>query len=166
MSHSNRNFVVAYVLLVGLPLLGLAGVLKSGHSLIAPISVDGVWKIEADARPFASPSCDQIASSFAAGSAVISQSGKSLVLTFGNSAKTVASATLEGKTLTAAFVPVRDASRDSRCGDQLITLTATVDPGVEPRSLSGVLAVNGCPSCAPWEFRAVRQPRAPSGGMR
>jgi hypothetical protein len=170
MSHTSRNFVVAYVLLVGLPLLGLAGVLKSGRSLVAPISVDGVWKIEADASRLssqsASQSCDETVSSFAAGSVAISQSGKSLVLTFSDSSKTVASGVLEGKSLTASFVPARDASRDNRCGDQLITLAAVIDPRVEPRSLNGVLSVNGCSSCAPLEFRAVRQPRAPSGGMR
>jgi hypothetical protein len=46
MSHTNRNFVVAYTLLVGLPLLGLAGVLRSGRNITAPISIDGTWKIE------------------------------------------------------------------------------------------------------------------------
>jgi hypothetical protein len=174
MSHTSRNFVVAYVLLVALPLLGLAGVLKSGRSLVAPISVDGIWKIEAEAgrlsspspSPSPSPSCDQTVSSLAAGSLVISQSGKGLVLTFSNGSKTVASGVLDGKSLTASFVPARDASRDNRCGDQLITLAAVIDPRIEPRSLNGVLSVNGCPSCAPLEFRAVRQPRAPSGGMR
>jgi hypothetical protein len=170
MSHTSRNFVVAYVLLVGLPLLGLAGVLKNGRSLVAPISVDGVWKIEAEASRIgsqsASQSCDMTVSSLAAGSVAISQSGKSLVLTFSDGSKTVASGVLEGKNLTASFVPARDASRDNRCGDQLMTLAAVIDPRVEPRSLNGVLSVNGCPSCAPLEFRAVRQPRAPSGGMR
>jgi hypothetical protein len=170
MSHTSRNFVVAYVLLVGLPLLGLAGVLKSGRSLVAPISVDGVWKIEAEASRLDSQSalqsCDKTVSSFAAGSVAISQSGKSLVLSFSNGSKTVASGVLEGKSLTASFVPAQDASRDNRCGDQLITLAAVIDPRVEPRSLNGVLSVNGCPSCVPLKFRAVRQPRAPSGGMR
>ena len=170
MSHTNRNFVVAYVLLVGLPLLGLAGVLKSGRSLVAPISVDGTWKIEAGAShvgsPSASQSCDKTVASLAAGSLGISQSGKSLVLTFNGGSKAVASGALEGKNLSASFVPSRDASSDNHCGDQPITLAATIDPQVEPRSLSGVLSVNGCASCVPLEFRAVRQPRAPSGGMR
>lgn len=174
MPHTSRNFVVAYVLLVGLPLLGLAGVLKSGRSLVAPISVDGVWKIDADAGRLgaqstsqtASQSCDKTVASLAAGSLGISQSGKSLVLTFNNGSKAVASGALEGKSISASFMLSRDASSDNHCGDQPITLAATIDPLVEPRSLSGVLSVNGCPSCTPLEFRAVRQPRAPSGGMR
>jgi hypothetical protein len=170
MSRTNRNFVVAYVLLVGLPLLGLAGVLKSGRSLVAPISVDGIWKIEAGASrlssALASQSCDKTVASLAVGSLGISQSGKSLVLTFSGGSKAVASGALEGKNLSASFVPARDASPDNRCGDQLITLAATIDAQVEPRSLSGVLSVNGCASCVPLEFRAVRQPRTPTGGMR
>jgi len=163
MSHTNRNFVVAYILLVGLPLLGLAGVLRSGRSLTAPISVDGVWKIETDAGHLAALSCDKSVTGFS--SVVISQSGKSLVLTLNNSSKTTASGTLEGKSLKASVVPARDPSGKSACqGDQPLTLTATVDPNTEPRSLTGLLSVNGCPSCVPLPFHAVRQPRAVGGG--
>jgi hypothetical protein len=163
MSHRSRNFVVAYILLVGLPLLGLAGVLRSGRKLTAPISVDGVWKIEADAGRLAVPSCDKPASAFS--SVVISQSGKSLVLTFNNAARTVSSGGLEGKNLKASVVPVRDLSDKGGCGDdQAVMLTATVDPNTEPRSMTGLLSVNACPSCVPVKFHAVRQPRAAGGG--
>lgn len=170
MSHTSRNFVVAYVLLVGLPLLGLAGVLKSGRSLVAPISVDGIWKIEAEAGRLgsqsASQSCEKTAAPFAAGSIAISQSGKNLVLTFDNGSKVVASGAIEGKTISASFAPARDTSSDNSCGDRPITFVATIDPRTEPRSLSAVLSVKDCASCVPLEFRAVRQPRTPSGGMR
>jgi hypothetical protein len=162
MSHTSRNFVVAYILLVGLPLLGLAGVLRSGRSLTAPISVDGVWKIETDAGRTTALSCDKPASAFS--SVVISQSGKSLVLTFNNASKTVSSGVLEGKSLRASGVPVRDLSSNG-CGDnQPLTVTATVDPITEPRSMTGVLSVDACPSCVPVKFHAVRQPRAAGGG--
>jgi hypothetical protein len=163
MSHTNRNFVVAYVLLVGLPLIGLAGVLKTGRGLTAPISVDGVWKIDADASRFAAQPCAKTASSLVNASFVISQSGKSLVLTFNNASKTVTSGAIEGKTLTASIVPARD-SGDTGCGDQPLALTATVDPKTEPKSLTGMLSVNGCASCTPLEFHALRQPRGPTGG--
>jgi hypothetical protein len=163
MPHTSRNFVVAYILLVGLPLLGLAGVLRSGRSLIAPISVDGVWKIETDAGRLAVASCDKPASAFS--SMVISQSGKGFVLTVNNGSKTVSSGVLEGKSLRASVVPVRDLSSKSGCGDdQPFALTATVDPNTEPRSMTGLLSVNGCPSCVPVKFHAVRQPRAAGGG--
>src|SRR5712691_211038 len=156
MSHTSRNFVVAYILLVGLPLLGLAGVLRTGRNRIAPISVDGVWKIETDAGRLAALSCNKSASAFS--SVVISQSGKSLALTFNNPTKISALATLEGKSLKATIVPARDASGKSGCeDDQPLMLTATVDPNTEPRSLTGVISMNGCPSCSPLEFHAARQ---------
>ncbi len=163
MSHTSRNFVVAYILLVGLPLLGLAGVLRTGRTLTAPISVDGVWKIEAVANSVNPQGCAEVASSLANTSAVISQSGKSLVLTFNGPAKTVASGSIGSKTLTASINPAPDSS--SGCsGDQGVSLTATVDPKSEPRVLTGVLSVNGCASCAPIPFHAVRQPRMLAGG--
>ncbi len=38
MSKTSRNFVVAYVLLVGIPILALVGMLRWGNSLTAPVS--------------------------------------------------------------------------------------------------------------------------------
>jgi|CZKD01.1.fsa_nt_gi hypothetical protein len=163
MSHTSRNFVVAYVLLVGLPLLGLAGVLRTGRTLVAPISVDGVWKIEADASRLSGGPCSKTLASLSNTSVGISQSGKNLVLTFNNPSKTAASGTLDEKNLKASIVPVRDSLSD--CGaDQSLALTATVDPKSEPRSLTGVLMVSGCSSCTPVEFHATRQTRSSAGG--
>jgi hypothetical protein len=164
MSRTSRNFVVAYILLVGLPLLGLAGVLRSGRSLTAPISVDGVWKFDADANSVSPQGCAKVASSLASTSAVISQSGKSLVLMFNGPSKIVASGSIEGKSLTAAINPEPDSLGAVCSGDQTVSFTATVDPKSEPRALTGVLSVNGCPSCAPIPFHAVRQPRVAAGG--
>jgi hypothetical protein len=163
MSHTNRNFVMAYILLVGLPLLGLAGVLRSGRSLVAPISVDGVWRIEPDTSHLIVQACAKSAAALSASSVVISQSGKSLVLAFNNAAKTVASGTLDGANLKVSLAPSRDSSSEAGC-DQGVVLAATVDPKTEPRALTGVLSVAGCPSCAPIEFHALRQPRGANGG--
>jgi hypothetical protein len=163
MSHTSRNFVVAYVLLVGLPLVGLAGVLRAGRTLVAPISVDGVWKIEVDASRLPGQPCANSVSSLSSTSVVISQSGRNLVLSFNNPVKTVASGELDGKSLKASIAPGKDPS--SECGaDQSVVLTASVDPKSEPRSLTGVLTVSGCPSCTPVEFHATRQPRSSAGG--
>src|SRR5208283_757233 len=46
MSRTNRNFVFAYTFLVILPLAGLAGILKTGRNLTAPVSIDGVWILQ------------------------------------------------------------------------------------------------------------------------
>jgi hypothetical protein len=162
MSHTNRNFVIAYILLVGLPLAGLAGVLRSGRSLTAPISVDGSWKLEADSIHSSGQSCDKALSSLSPSSFSISQSGKSLMLTLNNPAKTTAEGSLEGKVVKAQ-VGTTDSSTAGCTAGQPLLLMATVDPKSEPRSLAGVLSVNGCSSCGSVEFRAVRQPKIPSG---
>ncbi len=163
-SHTNRNFVIAYILLVGLPLLGLVGILKSGRRLAAPFSVDGDWKIESS-HPAVS-SCGNFLSSVSNAPLSISQSGKSLVVTLRGGTKTT-TGTLDGKTVRAQFAgTVRsgtDKSGAAECGDGSLTLAATLDPLAEPRTLSGTLSIEGCGSCAPLEFRAVKQPRSPGG---
>jgi len=174
-SHSNRNFVLAYILLVALPILGLVAVLKSGRTLTAPFSVDGAWKIESGAghfsaspvspSPIAAEPCADFFSSVSNAPLSISQSGKTLVVTLSD-AKT-ATGTLDGTAIKAQFSGLgadKDKSEAAQCGDGL-TLTATLDPQAEPRTLSGRLSVEGCAACAPVEFRAVRQPR-PAGGTR
>jgi len=160
MSHTSRNFVIAYILLVGLPLLGLAGVLRSGRALTAPFSVDGAWKIEVKANQFSALPCADFFSSISKAPVSISQSGKSLVIGL-NSGKT-ATGTLDGKTVRAQFTGT-DKSGAAECGDGGLTLTASLDPLAQPRTLSGTLAVNGCGSCAPLGFHAVKQPRSAGG---
>jgi hypothetical protein len=172
-SHANRNFVIAYVFLVGLPLLGLAGILKSGRGLSAPFSVDGAWKIESPGNPPASSQpCSNFLSSISNTPFSISQSGKELVITLSGAtadgAARATTGTLEGKTVKAQFAGNEIAKADKtgavECGDRSLTLTATLDPLAEPRVLSGTLAIEGCTSCA-LDFRAARQPRS-AGGTR
>ncbi|HYM78946.1 MAG TPA: hypothetical protein VE377_23435 [Candidatus Dormibacteraeota bacterium] len=159
MSSTNRRFIVAYILLVGLPLVGLAGVLKTGRALNAPISIDGVWKLDAPASHPVSQSCDQAVSALLASSLLVSQSGKSLALTFNGASKTAFSGELEGRNIKASIGPV------SGCvNEQPVMLAASVDPKSEPKLLTGSLTVSNCASCSPVEFRAVRQPRPQSAG--
>jgi hypothetical protein len=161
MSHSNRNFVIAYILLVGLPLLGLVGVLRSGRSLTAPFSVDGAWKFDVGAAHLSAAPCGDFLSAVSNSPVSISQSGASLVIGLGGKTTT---GTLAGKTIKAQFAGAENPNaRD--CKDRTLALTATLDPLTEPRTLSGKLSVEGCDSCAPVEFHAVRQPR-PAGGTR
>lgn len=157
MSHANRNFVIAYIALVGLPVAALVGVLKSGRTLTAPFSVDGAWKIQAVFNPAPSV-CSNFFSSVSDLSLAISQSGKSLVVSLNGGSKTT-SGTLDGKTLTAQFAGTDGAAN---CSDRPLTLTATLDPHSDPRTLSGKLSLNNCTQCS-LEFRAVRQPRAAAG---
>ena len=157
MSRTNRNFIIAYVLLVGLPLLGLAGVLRAGRSLSAPASIDGTWKLAAAEKGESHQPCTLAISSLTNSSLMISQSGKGLELEFDNSLKTKATGTLEGKTLMVPVTLTPQPHSAVGCADtQPLILRATLDPDSEPKSLTGVISVDGCPTCAPMSFRAVR----------
>ena len=158
MAHTNRNFVIAYILLVGVPLLALAGVLKSGRRLNAPFSVDGAWKMDAKTAHASATPYGDFLSSISNSPVSISQSGTSLVIGLGGKTTT---GTLYGKTIKAQFVGTNPNATD--CSDRSLALTATLDPLTEPRTLRGRVSVEGCASCAPVEFRAVKQPR-PTGG--
>jgi hypothetical protein len=163
MSKTSRNFVIAYVLLVGLPIVGLVGVLKSGRNLSAPISVDGVWQLQANSAQLASLPCGKALGDSSNTTLSISQSGKNFSLGFGtinpsDGSRSVASGVIEGTRLRASLPAARAASAaDGGCvqGREL-TLVATVNPKADPRSLAGTLSINDCPSCAPVEFHAVR----------
>ncbi|HLZ41760.1 MAG TPA: hypothetical protein VKQ11_12405 [Candidatus Sulfotelmatobacter sp.] len=163
MSRTNRNFVIAYVVLVGLPLAGLAGVLRAGRSLAAPISVDGTWKVEADTSRVGPAPCSQAITALSNSSLLISQSGKSLILTFSDGPRSVSAGVLNGRTMSAPLM--LEPSSGSGCmAAQAMTLVAAVDEQAEPRTLSGSFSLNDCPSCGPITFRAVRLPRAKKDG--
>ena len=168
MSHTNRNFVIAYIFLVALPVLGLVGVLKSGRALSAPFSVDGAWKVEPADSILSSSSCDAFLTSVLNSPISISQSGKTLVVTVSGGARTT-TGTLDGKIIKAEFaaadLPVKDRPAAADCSDRALALTATLDPMAEPRTLNGTLVVEGCESCAPMKLRAIRQ-RRNTGGTR
>ncbi len=157
MTHSNRNFVLAYVLLVALPLFGLAGVLRSGRKLSAPISVSGTWKISTNDQS-AGNSC---AKALAGPNAIItiSQSGRMFTVNLPNAGLASSAGTVEGTTINANLTPA-SASKDPACTTQPLMLTASVDTMTTPRSLQGVFRVENRPNCTPVEFRAVRDEQA------
>jgi hypothetical protein len=156
MTHSNRNFVLAYILLVGLPILGLVGVLKTGRTLKAPISVDGSWQLQADPVRLATLPCGK-ALTEADTALVISQSGKNFILGISNAPKSSGSGVLEGRNLRASIAPSEEWSAQASCGTNELSLIATVDPNANPRTLTGNLSVKNCSSCEPVEFRATRE---------
>lgn len=160
--HARRNFIVAYIVLVGIPLLGLAGVLKVGRKLSAPVSVGGTWKVEADAnRILPGPCGEAIAAS--GESLTILQSGTNLVVSLDGSASAQGHGWIEGNTLRAPLALAKGSSHSGCNSEQPLTFTATVDPRSDPRLLSGILTAGLCPSCSVTSFRATRQPRPTTG---
>jgi hypothetical protein len=158
-STTNRKFILAYIVLVGLPLLGMAAALRSGRHLTAPISVDGAWKIEANLASIGNRSCASLVSSVLSSPLVISQSGPNLVVSSA-SAKT-SSGTIDGNNLRIPLVP----AADSGCGsDQTIALAAVVDSRSDPGTLTGFLTATDCTACAPIGFHAIKQPKPQAAG--
>jgi hypothetical protein len=157
MAHNNRNFILAYTLLVGLPILGLIGILKSGRKLTAPISVDVVWNLQLDASRLASLPCGKTLADAPETALAISQSGKNFVLNLNNGPKSVSSGVLEGTAIKALIVPAPAWSSEVGCSGRELSLVATVDPRSEPRSLNGSFSISDCPACGSVDFHATRQ---------
>jgi hypothetical protein len=160
MSSTNRRFIVAYILLVGAPLAALVGVLKVGRNLTAPLSIDGVWTVSADTSNRATDPCGKAASSLLDSPIIVSQSGKSLEITFREGSNSAVPAELDGTAIKASL-------RTSGCtNDQFVNLVASVDSKSISRTLTGSLTVANCASCAPLQFHAVRESKSQSGAAR
>ena len=126
----------AYILLVGLPLLGLLGILDLGRGIAAPPAVGGEWTAQFTSAACAAAELRQPALS-------ISQSGTELVVTLNDGRGTTFPATLS----------------DGRLSARNLTATVTGEPG--ERVLQGRITVAGC---TPIAFRAQRQKPSSKGG--
>ena len=166
MSHNSRNFVLAYAFLVILPLFGLAGILKVGRHVKAPISIDGDWALRMDHSQLASLPCGQALAAVDENSLLISQSGETFSLSFADGPTVLASSGIvNGATLHASITPSRGWSSEASCGARKLSIDAAVDPNTNDKSLSGKISVNDCSSCTPVDFHAVRRaPPASQGG--
>lgn len=166
-SPTNKGFVIAYVLLVALPLLGLVGVLRSGRGLVAPISVDGVWKFEANGTTPSADGCVKSLASLQDSLVTISQSGKRLGLSLNglnlnDGPPLVGSGVIDGTTLNATILLPETQANEPGCGNNaVLALAATVVRKPESRSMQGTVSVSECPTCAILKFQAVWQPRSP-----
>src|SRR5882757_4087274 len=81
--HS-RQFLIAYVVLVLLPLFGLGVVLKRGRALTAPPSLNGDWNLEFNATPLIAEPCSATLSQMQKSLTIFSQSGRSFAVAFKN----------------------------------------------------------------------------------
>lgn len=155
MPHSNRNFTIAYVFLVALPITGLVGVLRTGRNLKAPTSVDGTWRVRTGATGKDPSACASMLGLDPDAPVTISQSGTNFAISTGKAGGT--GVIVEGIRLHAALRPAGGAPLANCLGGGSVSLAATVDANANPRVMSGILSVAGCPSCESVEFQAVRQ---------
>ncbi len=122
---------------MGVPVLGLLGILEAGRGIPAPLSIGGEWALTSDptvncANPPGSLQ-RQLAWS-------ISQSGTQALITLNDGHATTLEATIDGATLTA------------KSPGGAIAATIAGKPGA--RTLEGTVTLEGC---APGAFKAVRQ---------
>lgn len=154
---SKRKLIVAYICLVGTPLLGLLGILRAGQHLTPPVSVGGAWYLEADSGALASGPCRDLLASVSQPFLSIFQSGTNLVFSLNNPQKTTLPGTIQGAEVTMSREDAPVAGETGACADpQAIQLKAAVGNQDGQRVLTGTLAVQGCAACQPIQFRAVR----------
>jgi len=159
------RFIVGYFLFVALPVLGLVACLKYGHALKAPVSMDGLWGVRSSSMQPVQLHCLAEGAAAPKSSISISQSGKYLSLSMVSGPEIAATGTINERTITLSA----DASAIGLEGPgceayRRFNITATLGPGDRPQSLAGVLSADGCASCAPVSFAAVRLAHSGSGG--
>lgn len=142
-----RPFVL-YPLLVGLPALGVVGVLRVGRTLEAPPAVGGAWGVEAD--PVADSLCIE---RFSPSAVRITQSGTHLTVSWGGAEMR---GTIRGSAMTAVEAG-RDAS-DGGCAAGPLRLEAEIPAEAVPGALRGRVSIDGCGSCPRATFDALRLP--------
>jgi hypothetical protein len=149
----HNHLVLAYILLVGLPLLGLFSVLEAGRGVVPLPAVSGEWSLDLDASPAVSGNCLAPLTGAQRPVLAISQSGANVVASFNQAPKVTLTCTLEGNHL--AGVAETGASG---CGEgALMRLAATVGGKPGQHSLDGHLSWEGCALCTPVAFHGVRQ---------
>lgn len=158
---SKRQLITAYLLMVGIPLLGLVGILRVGSHLTAPLSVGGRWNVEADFKSLASSPCGAVLASAEQPRLRIVQSGRDLILTLNNGLRTTVPATLDGSTLTTGTASPDAVQRVAAVipgcsGPESIYLDGTVSRQGSQEFLTGQVILKTCPECAPVQFYAVR----------
>ena len=131
-----------YILLVGLPVLGIVGLLRIGDRITPPISVGGNWQIEVASHDTADTHWNGFFNWSGKPVLTILQSGPHVRLAFKNGEGTTLAGTMTDLTLTAASTG--------------INLEARLDQEVEQDILSGKMTIDNCST--PLLLRATREP--------
>ena len=140
---SRNNLTFGYVLFVGIPLLILIGTLRAGAKFSAPPAISGDWAIEPMPNKCAGPLADVSPPTMN-----IYQTGADLLVAFNDPPKTTLAGHLENGHIAAT-------SSTSGRGAAL-RLEAALNPEPGHRSMQGRLFFDGCNTCAPVPFRAIK----------
>ena len=150
--------VIGYMIMVGLPIIGIFALLQIGEQLTAPISVGGNWQLEAESATYEQTSCWQLLTWPPQPGLNISQSGLYLQITLNDADLATLSGELTDTTITASTsnkTTINTRNKEADDAPEEYYLQMIVDPQSEPERLTGTLSGNTCVSTA---ISGVRQP--------
>ena len=130
-----------YIVLVGLPVLGVLGVLRLGERITPPAAIGGEWRVEGGGRTCVVPG----------GRFRIEQSGEFVHVAIPG--RTDVPGRLRGGVLTAS-----GGARDEfspGCGQGAVRIRARAGTGVAER-IEGTAGIPGCAGCPLAPFVAIR----------
>jgi hypothetical protein len=160
--ENRTRIIVAYILLVGVPLLALVGILRAGSRMTPAPALRGKWIVETDFSRWRDLPCEAVLKSAPQPFFTIGQSGKDLTITLNNPEKTVLFGRIRGFDLRAASTVAQinyDSVPAASCPDpRSLRFAAHIDGSGKERSLKGTISVESCTECAPLSFSAIRQP--------
>lgn len=161
-SRKNKIFAAAYAVLVGVPVLCSVAIVERNQDLVAPRSVAGVWTlqfIEQQTLP-----CPHLLPPGGHISLEILQSGKYLSVSL-NCGLSSGSGVMDANKLIATMSsPVQPAAGGQCPKDCSLLLVGYFESSRIPKKMTGTLLLQGCQSCAPVEFVAVRQTSEEANG--
>jgi hypothetical protein len=154
------RLALLYLSLVGLPILGVLGILRLGEALMPPVSIGGAWNIEVNPRDVDDSACGDLLSAPVPPFLTISQSGPHLRLSLNNHERTTFVGEIHGGTVTAdetRSTTVAEANA-AEVDPAAAHIEASVDRQAEPSRLRGILTTTHCSQRTEISFSAVRQP--------
>jgi len=159
--------ILLYLVLVGLPILGIFALLRAGQKLSAPISLAGTWNARLNLETPPDSSVREVP--IHPGPAVLSitQSGPHVFLTFDDLQKTTLVGKVQDLTIDASFIPASGGpTNTSGPATTAIYFHGRVDRQTEPDRLLGVITFERGSERSKVAVIASRQggSRQPKGG--
>jgi hypothetical protein len=147
--------IVAYLLFVGGPLLGLLGVLRVGRGIDAPMAVHGTYAVVPHDSSL--PGCYRYLLAANDSTLRLRQSGAQLTATLGPEQEVVLRGALTGEHVRLGGVIEAVAADSVSCreGDAL-RVTARVIRDARSTRLDGELEASGCTECGPMRITGTR----------
>lgn len=145
--------LLLYLALVGLPLLGLTGILYLGERLVPPRGVGGTWELTLDSRAEATTACVRREDHSGHAELVMLQSGSRLEMRFSDEAQTRMAGTIHADSIQGR---ARGAGPPACAGEGRLRLQARVQQEGDGLRMTGQLTATHC-ACDPVSFTAARK---------